>query len=281
VEIAFIEKNAIPNFAYRRRGGSLQKRKFISPCGLSKRMLPLPSSPQSACAPLSFVLPRKGGSPRKLPLHPLPELARALTPMKRCREVYDGSFGSALTFAAKAYQYTACQLGEMARDPDTGLKRFAHSALAKARDLCLPYCGMLVERADDPRHGFVFPSQPCSGVCSSVTHCSDCASRTSTALREITQSIEPDIHWRAEKNATIQKITNNPLLAATEIQLLRKEIRSLHCQIARTVLLDELAEHGTDLLDGATCNQIRSAIGLMDSPITETLEKGSALEALE
>jgi hypothetical protein len=66
-----------------------------------------------------------------------------------------------------------------------------------------------------------------------------------------------------------------------EIQLLRKEIRSLHCQIAQTVLSDELAKHGTDLPDGITGNQIRSAIGLMDSPITEALEKGSAPEALE
>jgi hypothetical protein len=95
-------------------------------------MLPLPSLPQSACAPLSFALPRKGGSLRKLPLRPSPELTRALTPVKRCRGVYDGSFGSALAFAAKAYQHTAHQLGEMARDPDTGLKRFAHLALAKA-----------------------------------------------------------------------------------------------------------------------------------------------------
>jgi hypothetical protein len=68
----------------------------------------------------------------EVPLRPLPELAHALTPMKRCREVYNGSFGSALAFAAKGYQHTACQLGEMARDLDTGLKRFTHSALAKA-----------------------------------------------------------------------------------------------------------------------------------------------------
>jgi hypothetical protein len=158
MEIASIDKNATPNFASPCRGGSPQKRKSISPCGLSKRTLPLPSLPQSACAPLSIALPRKGGTPRKLPLYPLPELARALTPMKWCRGVYDGSFGSALAFAAKAYQHTACQFGEMARDPDTGLKRFAHSTLAKAQDLCLPYRGMLVERADDPHHGFVFRS---------------------------------------------------------------------------------------------------------------------------
>jgi hypothetical protein len=127
-----------------------------------------------------------------LPSSSSPESARALTPMKRCRGVYDGSFGSALAFAAKAYQHTACQLGEMAKDPDTGMKRFAHSALAKAQDLCLPYCGMHVERVDDPRHGFVFRSPTCSGVCSSSTHCSDCASRTSTALREIKRSIKPE-----------------------------------------------------------------------------------------
>jgi hypothetical protein len=133
METAFIDENATPNFASPCRGGCSQKRKSVSPHGLSKHVLLLPSSPQSARAPLSFALPCKGGSPQKLPSCPLPELARALTPMKRCRGVYNGSFGSALlAFAAKAYQHTACQLGEMARDPDTGLKRFTHSALTKA-----------------------------------------------------------------------------------------------------------------------------------------------------
>jgi hypothetical protein len=93
--------------------------------------------------------------------------------------------------------------------------------------------------------------------------------------------MEPDIHQRTEQSATIQKIANNLLLAATEIQLLRKKIRSLHYQITQIVFSDELAKHDTNLLDGATGNQLTSAIGLMDSPITEALEKGSAPEALE
>jgi hypothetical protein len=63
--------------------------------------------------------------------------------------------------------------------------------------------------------------------------------------------------------------------------LLPKEVRSLHCQISQTVLSDELAKHGTNLPDGATGDQIRSAIRLMDNPITEALEKGSAREVLE
>jgi hypothetical protein len=195
VEIAFINKNATPNFASLHRGGIPWKRKSVSPCGLSKRTLPLSSSQQSARAPLSFASPRKGGSPRKMPLSSSLESAHALTPMKkRCRGIYYGSFGSALAFAAKAYLHTARQLGEMARDPDTGLKRFANSALATSQDLCLlPYRGMNVERADGPRHGFVFQSQTCSGVCSSGKRRSDCASRMSTALRDIKRSIEPDI----------------------------------------------------------------------------------------
>jgi hypothetical protein len=133
VEIAFIEENATPNFVFLHRGGSPQKRKSISPCGLSERMLPLPSLPQSARAPLSHASPRKGKSSRKLPLRPSPEWAHALTPMKRCRGVYNGSFGSALAFAAKAYQHTARQLREMAREPDIVLnvekRRFSLAAL--------------------------------------------------------------------------------------------------------------------------------------------------------
>jgi hypothetical protein len=157
-EIAFFDKNATPNFASSHRGGIPRKRKSVSLRGLSERTLPLPSLPQSARVPLSFASPRKGGSPQKMPLSSLPESARALTPMKkRCRGIYYGSFGSALAFASKAYLHTARQLGEMARDPDTGLKRFANSALATAQDLCLlPYRGMHVERADGPRHGFIF-----------------------------------------------------------------------------------------------------------------------------
>jgi hypothetical protein len=46
-------------------------------------------------------------------------------------------------------------------------------------------------------------------------------------------------------------------------------------------LSDELAKHGTNLPDGATGNQIMSAIRLMDSPIIEALVKKSAPEALE
>ncbi len=59
-EIAFIDENATPNFGSPRRGGIPRKRKSVSPHGLSKRTLPLPSSPQSARAPLSFASPRKG-----------------------------------------------------------------------------------------------------------------------------------------------------------------------------------------------------------------------------
>ncbi len=219
MEIAFVDENATPNFASPRRGGSPWKRKSASPPrGLNERMLPsFTLSPQLARAPLSFASPCRGGSPQKLLLSSLLELACALTPLKRCRGVYNGSFGSALAFAARAYQHTACQLGEMARDRDTGGKRFANLALAKAQVLCLLYNGMLVERADDPVGGFVFQSQTCSGVCSSGTQCSHCASWTSSALKEIKQSIEPDIHRCAEKRATIQKIANNPILAAMEI----------------------------------------------------------------
>ncbi len=158
MEIAFVDKNATPNFGSPHRGGSPWKRKSASPpCGLSECTLPsLTLSPQLACAPLSFASPCREGSPRKLLLSSFPKSACALTLLKRCRGVYDGSFGSALAFAARAYQHTACQLGEMARDRDTGVKRFTNSALAKAQVLCLPYIGMLVERADDPVGGFVF-----------------------------------------------------------------------------------------------------------------------------
>ncbi len=115
------------------------------------------------------------------------------------------------------------------------MRRFTESALARTRDMCLPFRGVLVSRADDPSNGFVFRSLSCSGDCSSGTRCSHCASQT--LRKEIRQSVESDVQQRAGKRATIQNIANNPILAATEIRMLREEVRSLRSQLARTFCL--------------------------------------------
>ncbi len=92
-------ENGPPQLLSPHRGGSLRKRKSGSPRGMSKRTL-------------SMLL--------SLPL--LLQLACSMSPLKKCRGLYKGYFGSAVAFAAKAYRHTAQQLGEMARDPTAGVR---------------------------------------------------------------------------------------------------------------------------------------------------------------
>jgi hypothetical protein len=189
-------ENGLPNFL------SLWKRKSTSPCGLRERTLAPSMSPPS-----------------------LLQLACSTAPSKKCRGVYKGYLGSAIAFAAKAYQHTAQQLGEMARDPNASVRRFTKSALARSWDLCLPLCGVLVSRSDNTSNGFVFRSLSCSGDCRPGICCSYCSPWNQ--IKEIRQSIESDVHWCTGNRAMIQNIAYNPILAATKICMLREEVRSL------------------------------------------------------
>ena len=146
-------ENAPPNFSSPCRGGTSQKTKPASNCGLNDFTL----------SPL-------------LPPPSLPPLACSTAPLKKCKGGCAGNFRFALAFAVKAYRNTAQKLGEMARDPDAGLRKFAKSTLAQSWDMCLPFYGVLMCRADNPSNGFVFWSLNCSGDCSPGTRCSSCAS---------------------------------------------------------------------------------------------------------
>jgi hypothetical protein len=210
-----------------------------------------------------------------LPL--LPQLLALLTaPLKKCRGVYQGYLGSAIAFATKAYKHTVQQLGEMARDSNAGVRRLSESMLARSQDVCLPFCGVLAIRADDLSNGFLFRSLSCSGDCSSGVRCSYCTSRNAMVI-EIRNSIKPGILRRAGNRATIQKIANNPILAATEICMLCQEVRSLHSQIAQTVLSADIDKHGSHLPDGAVGDEIRWAIGIMDGPINTAFIRSSTM----
>jgi hypothetical protein len=144
-----VDENRPPNFSSPTRRGmgrTPRKRKSASSCGLSEqRLSPSSSSPPSVPPPL---------------------LACSTAPPKRCTGGYDGNFGTAIEFAARAYQHTAQKLLEMVRDPDAGIKRFTESALARSWVICLPIYGVLMSRADNPSDGFVFRSVSCSGDCS-------------------------------------------------------------------------------------------------------------------
>ncbi len=99
------------------------------------------------------------------------------------------------------------------------------SLRSQSRDMCLPFYGVLVSRADDPSNGFVFSSVICSRDCSSGTRCSSCASRI--VRQEIKFSVESDVQRRAAKRTMIKNIANNPVLAATKICTLHKEVMLL------------------------------------------------------
>ena len=98
---------------------------------------------------------------------------------------------------------------------------------------------------------------------------------------EIRNSIKPGILRRAGNRAMIQKIANNPILAATKIRMLHQEVRSLRSKIAQIVLSAEIDKHGSHLPGGAVDDEIRRGIGIMDGPITTALKDGGAPEALE
>ena len=163
--------------------------------------------------------------------------------------------------------------------PDAGLRNFDESTLTQSWDMCLPFYGVLVSRADNPSNGFVFRSVNCSGDCSSGTHCSSCASRI--VRKEIKLSFESDIQQRAGKSKMIQNIANNPILAANEIRTLRKKVRCLCSQLAQNVLSTEIDKHGTHLPEGEVGDVIRRAFGIMDGPVTAVLQNGEAPEVLE
>jgi hypothetical protein len=197
-----VDKNRPPNFSSPTRrgtGGTPRKRKPASPCGLSEQRLPPSwSSPPSVPPPL---------------------LACLTAPPKRCKGGYDGNFETDIEFTARAYWHTAQKLSEMARDPNAGIKRFTESALARSRDICLPIYGVLISGADNPSDGFVFQSVSCSRDCSfgPSLRCSNCAKPN--LMRNFKLSLQPDIDQRPGKTATIQKIANNPILAATEYMI--------------------------------------------------------------
>ncbi len=52
-------------------------------------------------------------------------------------------------------------------------------------------------------------------------------------------------------------------------------------ELARMVLREAIEKDGAVFLDGASGDQIRRAVGIMDGPVTKALQLGAAPEALE
>lgn len=157
-----------------------------------------------------------------------------------CSGVYHGSFGAALSFAAKSMLNTAHQLLRWASHPDAGLKSFAESPLATSRRLLLPYGKMIVERPVDPREGFVFAREDCTGAPRAAEgtrkrkngggRCEACEAGRSTSRKFLTRSHAPHPK-RANKTTTIATIARDPMLAQIEIEALRAEIKKLRGEL--------------------------------------------------
>jgi len=73
----------------------------------------------------------------------------------------------------------------------------------------------------------------------------------------------------------------NPVMAVMEISKICEENRQLRCELARTVLQEAIEKDGAFLSEGASGDQIRQAVGIMNGPITEALQSGVAPEVLE
>ncbi len=114
--------------------------------------------------PLPPLLPPPS-PPSSLPLPlPAPPITCSITPPPplQCRGVSEGFFGPALTFDAKSMEHTAKQLRQWAMEPDLGVKSFAKSMLSTSRSICIPYHGVLLDRASNLQEGFVFRAVSCS-----------------------------------------------------------------------------------------------------------------------
>ena len=143
------------------------------------------NDPPNNTPPCSNGSPTKsrGGTKRKSPSRglggvlcpstpPSPPALRQMhritaSPPSECRGISNGSFGQALTFAARSMQHIVNQLQQWAKEPDLGVKSFASSILLTPRSICLPYQVMVLDRMSNSREGFVFSAKSCSRICSS------------------------------------------------------------------------------------------------------------------
>ena len=73
----------------------------------------------------------------------------------------------------------------------------------------------------------------------------------------------------------------NPAMAAMDISKIREENRVLRRELARMVLQEAIEKDGAVLSEGASGDQIRRAVGIMDGPVTKALQSGPAPELLE
>ena len=117
--------------------------------------------------------------------------------------------------------HTGRKLVSWARDSDVGIKNFASSALATSTELIMPYYGMLVRRAEQPKNGFQFISEGCtghelSGNNSEATLCNACASARKSSLKYISDKYDPIIQ-RAHPYCPIAHIARDEAKSRIEI----------------------------------------------------------------
>ena len=200
------------------------------PSGLSITPSPHPSCQSQSNQTAAAAQPNDGRRSKR-------QRQAELTP---CKGVYDGSFGAALSAAGRALVKTGQYLIEMASMPGAGVSAFANSVLATSRQMCLPYRGMIVERAADPEVGFVFRKEGCRGQCvDGSPRCDVCAAAQNNSRLYIQRAHDPNPE-RAHPGTNISAITADKEKARIEIERLRAELRKLKRKNARKSLDKDL-----------------------------------------
>ena len=219
--------------------------------------IPIPTSsslPPISSSPLPSELPLPPTSQSlSLSYSPTaPSLSSLIATL--CRGVYSGYFGRALLFAGMTMQNTARQLMKWASESDVGIASFRASGLSQSRGFCLPYYGMIMDRAPDPTDGYVFHAESCHGSCivgcSNSNQCCDvCKSKKGMNLAKEIRKLPLALSKKhAGERSSIHNIANNPNLANIEIPALPDEVKQLKREATIRAVLDaEMAKHGLEV----------------------------------
>jgi len=205
-----------------------KKRKNEHP-DLLQRKKTHPLKPKDSCKELQSTASTRECDPTAAPLQNCQKQGTrqqqlAIVP---CRGVYNGSFGAALSFAARTMLNTAHKLLQWAAQPDAGIQSFTNSSLATSRQMFLPYRVMTMERASTAQDGFVFYREGCKGDCSNgARRCDICSNAKRNSQKCVTRSHTPHA-GRADPRTSIENIANDPIKAKIEIEALRAENKRL------------------------------------------------------
>jgi hypothetical protein len=199
----FVDENDTPN--------------IVSPCNddLPTKRRDKRKSPYRGIGGMVLHLP-----PPPLPPALQPKCSITPPPTLQCIGIYNGFFGLALTFAVKSMQHTANHFQQWAREPNFGVKSFAHSILSTSQSVCLPYQGVILDWMSDPWEGFIFCAESCGGDCINWPRYSYCVSNINVK-KKINNPMIP-LSSAPGSRQQYQKKSMNTDLAGMEICMTRE-----------------------------------------------------------